>query len=94
MGYIMGVKYVVKTPKKMAKIIRDMPPNAVKTLGKLIFDLRDLGPIRPEYPNYSKLGAVTYHCHLAYSWVACWRCEKGEYIVEVEYVGSREKAPY
>lgn len=94
MGYIMGVRYVVKTPKKLGKIIRDMPPNAVKTLVRLIDDLGDTGPIRPEYPNYSKLGAITYHCHLAYSWAACWRCEKGEYIVEVEYVGSREKAPY
>ncbi|GHV58437.1 hypothetical protein AGMMS49579_25980 [Spirochaetia bacterium] len=90
----MGVRYVVKTPKKLDKIIRDMPPNAVKTLVRLIDDLGESGPIRPEYPNYSKLGAVTCHCHLAYGWVACWRCEKGEYIVEVEYVGSREKAPY
>ncbi len=42
----------------------------------------------------NKLGENTYHCHLAYRWVACWRNEKGKMIVEVEYVGSREKAPY
>ncbi|MDR0877753.1 MAG: hypothetical protein LBN21_06845 [Treponema sp.] len=90
----MEVQYVVKMPKKLEKTIREMPKNAVGTLRELIRDIKNSGPIRPEYPNYSKLGKATYHCHLAYSWVACWRCENGEYIVEVEYVGSREKAPY
>ncbi|GHV81629.1 hypothetical protein AGMMS49991_01870 [Spirochaetia bacterium] len=90
----MGVQYVVKTPKSLGKTIRNMPDNAVKALRLLIDDIKESGPIQSGYPNYSKLGKVTYHCHLAYSWVACWRCEKGEYIVEVEYVGSREKAPY
>ncbi|MDR2901188.1 MAG: hypothetical protein LBV20_06680 [Treponema sp.] len=87
-------KYTVKIPKNIGKITRDMPKNAVETLSFLIDDIRDLGPIQPAYHNYSKLGESTYHCHLAYHWVACWRCEDGEFIVEVEYVGSREKAPY
>jgi hypothetical protein len=86
--------YVVRTPKKLNKVVRDMPNNAVTTLKNLIDDIRENGPEQPLYPNYGKLGKTTYHCHLAYSWVACWRCEKGEYFVEVEYVGSREKAPY
>jgi hypothetical protein len=96
--------YIVKTPKSLGKIIRDMPGNAVETLKKLVDDIQDTGPEQPLYRNYSKLGRYTYHCHLAYKWVACWRCENetaaGEdesdntIIVEVEYVGSREKAPY
>jgi hypothetical protein len=91
----MGViKYAVKIPKNIGKITRDMPNNAVVTLKKLIDDIMDSGPVQSAYPNYSKLGEVTYHCHLARKWVACWRCEKNEYIVEVKYVGSREKAPY
>jgi hypothetical protein len=52
------------------------------------------GPVQPYYINYSKLGNSTYHCHLSYRWVACWRNEKDTFIVEVYYVGSREKAPY
>jgi mRNA-degrading endonuclease YafQ of YafQ-DinJ toxin-antitoxin module len=87
-------KYVVKIPKNLGKITRDMPKNAVETLSLLIDDIRDSGPIQPKYRNFSKLGNYTYHCHLAYHWVACWRSKNGEYIVEVEYVGSREKAPY
>ncbi|GHV83903.1 hypothetical protein AGMMS50212_12430 [Spirochaetia bacterium] len=81
-------------PKKLDKILRDMPKNAKQTLFHLVNDIRESGPIQPNYQNYSKLGIETYHCHLAYSWVACWRCAYNTYIVEVEYVGSREKAPY
>lgn len=35
-----------------------------------------------------------YHCHLKYNWVACWIWEKGTFIVEIYYAGSRENAPY
>jgi mRNA-degrading endonuclease YafQ of YafQ-DinJ toxin-antitoxin module len=90
----MGKQYEVFMPKKFDKIIREMPVNAKKVLVKLIDDIRENGPIQPLYQNYSKLGDVTYHCHLAYHWVACWRCENGKFFVEVEYVGSRENAPY
>ena len=76
-------KYVVKMPKN-AKIV----------LAKLIEDIQDRGPVQKAYHNYSKLGKEIHHCHLAYKWIACWLCKKGEYIVEVIYVGSREKAPY
>ena len=76
------------------KIIRQMPSNARETLYRLINDIKASGPVQPGYHNYSKLGENTYHCHIAYRWVACWRSEKGKLIVEVEYVGSREKAPY
>jgi mRNA-degrading endonuclease RelE of RelBE toxin-antitoxin system len=94
LGTLHCKQYIVKIPKNIEKITRDMPSNAVETLKKLIDDIRDNGPIQSAYHNYSRLGESTYHCHLAYRWVACWRCKNGEYIVEVEYVGSREKAPY
>ena len=68
--------------------------NVKEILYSLIEDIKISGPVQPGYHNYSKLGENTYHCHLAYRWVACWRNEKGKLIVEVEYVGSREKAPY
>jgi hypothetical protein len=93
-------------PKKMDKIIREMSENAKKVLVKLVDDIRERGPEQSAYHNYSKLGAITYHCHLAYSWVVCWCCNPEKFVepdgdererrilVEVEYVGSREKAPY
>lgn len=88
------MKYKVLMSSKFNKVIREMPKNARTALYHLIEDISETGPIQPRYRNYSALGDVTYHCHLSYRWVACWRCEKGMYIVEVEYVGSREKAPY
>lgn len=94
MYYINDVKYEVVMPRKLEKVLKTMPANAIRAFYRLVHDLALTGPIQPGYHNYSKLGENTYHCHLAYSWVACWRCEKGKIIVEVEYVGSREKAPY
>jgi hypothetical protein len=57
-------------------------------------DIRETGPVHPEYKNYNKPGKDLYPCHLAYRWIAVWRNENGSYVVEVEYVGSREKVPY
>ena len=57
-------------------------------------DIKLKGPERPEYPDYSKLGDNEFHCHLGYSWVACWRLKDNKLVVEVYYVGSRESAPY
>lgn len=88
------MKYSVMMSSKLDTIIKKMPKNAQITLRKLVDDIRLSGPIQPGYRNYSKLGGNTYHCHLAYRWVACWKNEQDRYIVEVYYVGSREKAPY
>lgn len=54
----------------------------------------DSGPMQPAWPNFSKLGPHKYHCHLAYSWVACWKFDKGNILIEVYYVGHRKNAPY
>ncbi len=90
----MGYEYIVMTPKSLNKTKRNMPLNAKKMLECLIKDIQNKGPVRTEYHNFSMLGKDKYHCHLAYKWVAVWRCIKDSYFVEVEYVGSREKAPY
>ena len=44
--------------------------------------------------NFFPEGKETYHCHLNYRYVACWTHRQGEIVIEVYYVGSREKAPY
>ena len=60
----------------------------------LVEDLKLSGPIQRGWKNFSRLSGNEYHCHLNYGHVACWTLEKNTIMVEVYYVGSREKAPY
>ena len=76
------------------KNIQKMPTSAQKKMVNLVDDLRLKGPIRAEWPNFSKLDKETYHCHLAHKWVACWQCKEKSNLIEVYYAGSRENAPY
>ena len=86
--------YKVNILKKAYKSIDKMPLKIQKSLKNLLDDLRENGPIRKDWPNFSKLGETTYHCHIAHKWVACWQCEKDSITIEVYYAGSRENAPY
>jgi len=67
----LNIMYDVLIKKRALKDIEKMPSHIQKKLAVLIDDLRDRGPIRTDWPNYSKLGKDTYHCHLARKWVAC-----------------------
>lgn len=80
--------------KKIQKGVVKMPIKEQKLFANLVEDLEKKGPTRSEWPNFSKLGEKEYHCHLSYSWVACWRVETEYMEIEVYYAGSREKAPY
>jgi mRNA-degrading endonuclease RelE of RelBE toxin-antitoxin system len=86
--------YKVLIGKRVLKSINKMPSKIQDKLDLLLFDLREKGPERVEWTNYSKLNDNSYHCHLAYKWVACWRHDKKSIIIEVYYAGSRENAPY
>ena len=86
--------YEVIIKKRMLRSLQRMPEQIQMKMANLVEDLRDRGPIRRDWPNFSRLGPGTYHCHLSYHWVACWRCPKNSKIIEVYYVGSRENAPY
>lgn len=88
------MRYNVMVGKRAVKNAAKMPQAMQERLQDLIDDLRESGPIQPTWPNYSALSATTYHCHLNYRWVACWRHEKGTIEIEVYYAGSREGAPY
>ena len=80
--------------RKVEKQVVKMPrPEQIK-LANLVEDLEQKGPIRREWKNFSKLSMNEYHCHLSFSWVACWRVEKRIMEIEGYYAGSREKAPY
>lgn len=86
--------YKVTIKKGVIKRIKKMPVKIQEKLALLVNDLRDKGPIRTEWPNFSSIGEDTYHCHLSYKWVACWKHEKNAIRIEVYYAGSRENAPY
>lgn len=86
--------YRVTIRKRALRRVGRLPLHIQQRLALLVQDLRDLGPTLPRWPNYSRLGDDTYHCHLTRSWVACWRHRKKTIAIEVYYVGSREKAPY
>ena len=84
----------VTVKKKVEKSLDDLPERIQSKFWVLVKELRLLGPIRGDWPNFSKLGSVKYHCHLGNNWVACWRREKAVTDIEVYYVGSRKDAPY
>jgi hypothetical protein len=86
--------YEVFFTKRVLKQVKELPNFIQKKLAVLVDDLCEKGPIRAEWPNFSKLGKDEYHCHLAHKWVVCWRCENKSIIIEVYYAGSRENAPY
>jgi len=86
--------YKVSVKKKTCKSIEKAPMTVQILFDELVKDLKDKGPIQSEWPNYSKLSENRYHCHLNYSYVACWYNEKSSIEIEVYYAGSREKAPY
>ncbi len=87
-------KYKVFVKKKIRRTLERLPQNVQDLFGELAEDLTAKGPEQPSWPNYSKLSKTTYHCHLNYSYVACWKCENNSIEIEVYYAGSRESAPY
>jgi hypothetical protein len=60
----------------------------------LVEDLKADSPIQKSWHNFSPQGENKYYCHLSYKYVVCWAWQQGTIEIEVNYVGSREKAPY
>lgn len=86
--------FIVLYKKKVVKNVKRLPLNVQYKFLALLKDLKEKGPVQPSWMNYSKLSSNTYHCHLDYHYVACWKHEDGTIEIEVSYVGSRENAPY
>ena len=62
----------------------------------LFAEIRQLGPVRGDWPNYGKLGSGLHHCHLKKgrpTYVVVW-VERSKEEIEVRYVGTHEDAPY
>jgi mRNA-degrading endonuclease RelE of RelBE toxin-antitoxin system len=88
------MSFRVTVKRKVEKNLGNLPDDVQAKLWTLVMAMQRFGPVRGEWPNYSKLGHGRHHCHLKPKWVACWRLDEGTSRIEVDYVGSREKAPY
>ena len=90
--------WTVTITKKVAKAINGLPARVKQTLALLMKEIEAYGPVRSNWPNYSKLGKNQHHCHLKKgkpTYVAVWELRDGKAkLVEVTYVGTHEKAPY
>jgi mRNA-degrading endonuclease RelE of RelBE toxin-antitoxin system len=58
--------YSVVIKKSVLKTVAKMPERIQMKLRALTDDLETDGPIRDDWPNYSKLGPNEFHCHLSH----------------------------
>lgn len=88
----------VRLSKKADKGLAKLPKIVRINLTALMKQIEAQGPVRGDWPNYSKLGPNRHHCHLKKgqpTYVAVWEeFETGIRVVEVTYAGTHEKAPY
>lgn len=80
----------VKQKKRLPEKIREL-------LFQLARDIEAFGPVRGDWPNYSRLGTNRHHCHLKKgrpTYVAVWTEDRETVTVEIVYAGTHEKAPY
>ncbi len=84
--------------KKAEKQAAKLPKTIRELLFQLLREIESSGPVRGDWPNYSKLGDGKHHCHLKKgrpTYVAVWVERENEIrLVEVIYAGTHEKAPY
>ena len=92
------MKWTVKLTNKAAKQYKKLPKVICDIIDALIMEIRIGGPVRGNWPNYSKLSNTEHHCHVKKgqpTYVVVWRENKGQIkFVEVIYAGTHEKAPY
>jgi mRNA-degrading endonuclease RelE of RelBE toxin-antitoxin system len=90
--------WTVEFTNKARKQSDRLPRRVREVLFQLVREIEGAGPVRGDWPNYSKLTAIRHHCHLKKgnpTYVAVWQEVKGSIrLVEVIYAGSHEKAPY
>jgi len=92
------MKWVVEFTNKARKQSDRLPRRVREVLFQLVREIGKAGPVRGDWPNYSKLAGSRHHCHLKKgnpTYVAIWREAQDRIrLVEVIYAGSHEKAPY
>jgi mRNA-degrading endonuclease RelE of RelBE toxin-antitoxin system len=94
----MKMNWTVTVSKRAAKRIAKLPKQVRTSLFTLLAEIENKGPVRGNWPNYSKLDTKRHHCHLKkgqQTYVAVWQVVNNEIkLVEVIYAGTHEKAPY
>ncbi|MGD9731163.1 MAG: hypothetical protein AB7U45_03200 [Desulfamplus sp.] len=94
----MNIKWTVEFTGKALKQKEKLPIKVQEVLYQLVREMEVMGPVRGDWPNYSKLSDLKHHCHLKKgkpTYVAVWREVKEKIqFIEVIYAGSHEKAPY
>lgn len=91
------MKWTVTINRKAERQALSLPRKVVDRLRLLTEEIKLSGPVRGNWPNYSRLSSDRHHCHLKKgkpTYVAVWREEKESVVVEIIYVGTHEKAPY
>ena len=88
---------VLYNKKKNQK--KHLPVKIMATMELLVADIENNGPVRGNWPNYSKLPNSRHHCHIKRgkpTYVAVWEDigKNKVKLVEIIYVGTHEKAPY
>ena len=92
------MSWTVVFTNKSRKQKEKLPRKVQEILFLLVREIEARGPVRGDWPNYSKLSEDRHHCHLKKgnpTYVAVWREERNSIrLVEVIYAGTHEKAPY
>ncbi|GKG92033.1 hypothetical protein CE91St38_00410 [Desulfovibrionaceae bacterium] len=90
--------WTVNIHNKTRKGVEKLPEKVKRILVLLIAEMEAQGPVRGNWPNYSKLGVRRHHCHLKKgrpTYVAVWEeSPEGIQLIEVTYAGTHERAPY
>lgn len=90
--------WTVKIMRRALKQVDRLPVKIRESLADLIRDMEFHGPVRGNWPNYSKLSENRHHCHIRKgnpTYVTIWEVtDKGIKLIEVTYAGTHEKAPY
>ncbi len=89
--------WIVRLHRKAEKQALKLPRSVLNVLYVLMENIRQHGPVRGDWPNYSKLDGGRHHCHLKKghpTFVAVWTEDKQTITVEIIYAGTHEKAPY
>lgn len=92
----MNIREVTLT-KKVEKALKRLPRLVKDAFFVLLKDIEESGAVRGNWPNYGKLSKQRHHCHIRKghpTYVACWKKVDGKNNIEVDYVGTHEKAPY
>ena len=91
------MQWKVLIHKRAEKQALKLPRPVLAALYTLMESIRREGPVRGDWPNYSKLPGARHHCHLKKgrpTYVAVWTEDKNTITVEIIYAGTHEKAPY